>query len=106
MFGKSFIVSLVLKFIAGKGMDWLKDLSKDHKAEAKAYVEGLIPGTKFDALVWGIVEKVWDSILMAAEQLVKSLIEGESLVGEEKEFHKEKALAEAVMSVKEPMAQA
>lgn len=99
MFGSSFLISWILKFISGKGLEWLKNLSNDHKAEAKSYIFSLIPGDAFDELVWNVIEKVWDSILVAAEQLINSLIEGQSLSGEAKAMHEEKALAQAVLMV-------
>lgn len=91
MFGNSFIVGMILKFVAQKGLDFIKDFSADKKDEVEAWVKDLVKPDALDNVVWGAVEKVWDTLLAAASVLAGRLIEG---------VNQDKALAEAVASVK------
>ena len=91
MFGNSFIVGMVLKFLAEKGVAYLEDLSKAHKAEAEAWIKELVKPDSLDEPVWKAVETVWDVILAAAKVLAGRLVSG---------VNKDQALAQAVAEVK------
>lgn len=77
MFGSSFVISYILKFLAGKGLEYIQAFSEAHKAEVEAYVKAHVPSVLADA-AWKVVELVWDELLVAAKMLADQLIGGVS----------------------------
>lgn len=91
MFGNSFILGMVLKFLAEKGVAYLEDLSQQHKAEAEAWIKELVKPDVLDEPIWKAVETVWDVVLAAAKVLAGRVASG---------VNQDHALAAAVAEVK------
>ena len=64
MFGKSYIVGLVLQLLLGMASSSLSDPAL--KERVKKYVYDVVPGTWMDPIAWALVEALWDSLLAFA----------------------------------------
>lgn len=77
MFGSSYMISLILKFIVEKGIDYLNAFSEAHKAEVEAYVKGHVPAV-LAGPAWAVVSALWEEILVAAKLYADMLLAGNS----------------------------
>lgn len=94
MFGKSFILSMVLKYVAGKGLEWLEELSAEKKVEVEKYIKDLVSPDWLDQPVWSLVNSAWDALLVVAKSLAQQLVDGADA---------DKALASSVASLQKQL---
>lgn len=94
MFGKSFIVGLVLQLLLGMAKESLSDPGL--KERVKKYVYDIVPGTWMDPVAWALIEALWDSLLLFAgsntgNSSPKKVAEGVAFVSAEATDYIEKA---------------
>lgn len=65
MFGRSAFLWAVAQFLLSLAKDELDNPAL--KAKVKKFVEDYVPGTWADAVAWGIVNAVWETLLAYAK---------------------------------------
>ena len=67
MFGQSFLISLVVRYLLQMGLPFLENFTAEKKALVKDWVYKQIPGSWADPVAWGIIESLWDVIISVAK---------------------------------------
>lgn len=64
IFGRSYIIGLVLQFLLGMAKERLSDPAL--KGVVKQYVYDVVPGKFMDPIAWAMVLALWDTLLAFA----------------------------------------
>lgn len=59
--------------LAAAGEAYLEEVTEDKKAELKAIVVALVPGTAFDEIAWGVVESKLPEVFAALKALIAGI---------------------------------
>jgi hypothetical protein len=70
---KSAFLLMALEYILTQSLDFVKSYTVEKEKEVEEFVKGLIPGTDFDALGWGIVQSLMPKVFEVAYELVDKI---------------------------------
>lgn len=73
MFGKSYLISLAVRWLLPKGLDWLKEYSESKAAEIETAIRDIVPGTDFDDAAWHAVEGLLEGAFSICGEIVAVL---------------------------------
>lgn len=68
---KSYVLSLVLKWVLPKGLDWLKSAEVSHQAEIDAWFAERFPSHIWDAAEKALVDKAVPALLTEAKNILE-----------------------------------
>jgi hypothetical protein len=70
LFGKSFLISILFRYVLPKGVEWLEDFTEEKKEEIRVFVRETVPGELYDERAVRLVEMAMDAVIGMAKVIL------------------------------------